>query len=150
MWCNTFLVCAAPFHLWKAYGRQQGLAWSKSHLHPFKRLWPCFWLADKNLLQEDNNSNDNNSVFLEHVYMWNVLNCAEQVQIQNYKTHADKISKTAGVQTTMLKHPTEQLKKKDAKPLKTLHYWAARRLKDYSPALMLATSATLGLDSKKL
>ena len=40
-----------------------------------------------------------------------MLNCAEQVQIQKYKTHAYMTLKTAGVQTTMLKHSTKQLKK---------------------------------------
>ena len=39
-----------------------------------------------------------------------MLNCAEQVQIQKYKTHAYKTLKT-GVQTIMLKHPTKQFKK---------------------------------------
>ena len=52
------------------------------------------------------------SVFLERLFMWNMLNCAQQVQIQKYKTHAYKTLKTAGVQTIMLKHPTKQLKKK--------------------------------------
>ena len=28
------------------------------------------------------------SVFLERFSTWNTLNCAEQVQIQKYKTHA--------------------------------------------------------------
>ena len=40
-----------------------------------------------------------------------MLNYVEQVQIQKYKTHAYKTPKTGGVQTIMLKHPTEQLKK---------------------------------------
>ena len=40
-------------------------------------------------------------VFLEHLSMWNMLNCAEQVQIQKDQTHADKTPKTAGVQTIM-------------------------------------------------
>ena len=44
--------------------------------------------------------------------MWNMLNCAEQVQIQKYKTHANTTPKTADVQTIMLKHPTKQFKKK--------------------------------------
>ena len=56
------------------------------------------------------------SVFLERLSMWNMLNCDEQVQIQkqkqttkqNKKTHAYKTSKTAGVQTIILKHPTKQ------------------------------------------
>ena len=48
------------------------------------------------------------SVFLEYLSMWNMLSCAEQVQIQKHKTHAYKTPKTAGVQTTMLKHPTKQ------------------------------------------
>ena len=52
------------------------------------------------------------SIFLERLFTWNMLNCAEQVQIQKYKTHAYKTLKTAGVQTIMLKHPTKQLKKK--------------------------------------
>ena len=51
------------------------------------------------------------SVFLEHLSKWNMLSWAEQVQIQKYKTHANKTLKTAGVQTIMLKHPTEQFKK---------------------------------------
>ena len=56
-------------------------------------------------------------VFLEHLSTWNMLSCSEQVQKQKYKTHADKTSKTACVQTIMLKHPTrrfsvDELKKK--------------------------------------
>ena len=41
-----------------------------------------------------------------------MLSCAEQGQIQKYKTHAYKTLKTADVQTIMLKHPTKQFKKK--------------------------------------
>ena len=37
-----------------------------------------------------------------------MLNCAEQVQIQKYKTQAYKTLITAGVQTIMLKHPAKQ------------------------------------------
>ena len=50
------------------------------------------------------------SVFLERLSMWNVLNYAEQVQIQKIKhMHiAYKTPKTACVQTIMLKHPTKQ------------------------------------------
>ena len=44
--------------------------------------------------------------------MWNMLNCAEQGQIQKYKTHAYKTLKTAGVQMIMLKHPTTHKNKK--------------------------------------
>ena len=51
------------------------------------------------------------SVYLERRPMWNMLNCAEQVQIQKYKAHAYKTPKTAGVQTIMLKRPTKHLKK---------------------------------------
>ena len=51
------------------------------------------------------------NIFLEYLFMWDMLNYAEQVQIQKYKTHAYKTLKTAGVQTIMLKHPTKQLKK---------------------------------------
>ena len=43
--------------------------------------------------------------------MCNMLSCAEQVQIQKYKTHAYKTLKTVGVQTIMLKHPTKHKKK---------------------------------------
>ena len=43
------------------------------------------------------------SVFLERLSMWNMLNCAEQVQIQRYKTHAYKTPRTACVQTIALK-----------------------------------------------
>ena len=39
-----------------------------------------------------------------------MLNCAEQVQIQKYKTQAYKTLKTVGVQTIMLKHPTKHEK----------------------------------------
>ena len=42
--------------------------------------------------------------------MSNMLNCVEQEQLQNYKTYACGHSKTAGVLTTMLKHPTKQFK----------------------------------------
>ena len=48
------------------------------------------------------------SVFLERLSMLNMLSCAEQVQIQEYKTHAYKTSKTAYVQIVMLKHSTRQ------------------------------------------
>ena len=48
------------------------------------------------------------SLFVECLSMWNMLNCTKQVQIQKYKTHAYKTTKTAGVQTIMLKHPTKQ------------------------------------------
>ena len=47
-------------------------------------------------------------LFLEHLSTWNMLNCAEQMQIEKYKTHAYKTPKTANVQTIMLKHPTKQ------------------------------------------
>ena len=39
-----------------------------------------------------------------------MLSCAEQVQMQKYKTHACETPKTACVQTTMLKHPTKQFR----------------------------------------
>ena len=39
------------------------------------------------------------SVFLERLSMWNMLTCAEQVQIQKYKTHAYKTPKAAGIQS---------------------------------------------------
>ena len=52
------------------------------------------------------------SVFLELLSMSNMLNCAQQGQIQKYKTHAYKTLKTACVQTIMLKHPNKQLKKR--------------------------------------
>ena len=51
-------------------------------------------------------------VFLEGLSVRNMLNCAEQEQIQKYKTHAYKTLKTAGVQTIMLKHSTKQFQKK--------------------------------------
>ena len=54
------------------------------------------------------------SIFLERLSLSNMLGCAEQVQIQNYKTHVYKTLKTAGIQTIMLKHPTKQWKKKNA------------------------------------
>ena len=47
-------------------------------------------------------------VFLECLSMWNMLNCAEQVQIQKYNIHTYKTPKTACAQTVMLKHPTMQ------------------------------------------
>ena len=50
------------------------------------------------------------SVFLERLFMWNMLNCAEQVQIQKCKTHAHETLKTVGVQIIMLKHPTKHEK----------------------------------------
>ena len=46
--------------------------------------------------------------------MWDMLSCAEEVQIQKYKTHAYnykiKTLKTVGVQIIMLKHPTKHKK----------------------------------------
>ena len=45
--------------------------------------------------------------------MWNMLNCAEQVQIQEYNTHVYKTLKIAGVQIIMLKHPTKHKKNKE-------------------------------------
>ena len=53
-------------------------------------------------------NNINNEQFLERLPMLNMLNCTEQVQIQKYKTHAYKTSKTVCVQTIMLKDPTKQ------------------------------------------
>ena len=51
------------------------------------------------------------SAFLERLSMWNMLNCAEQVQIQKYKTHMHiKTLKMVGVQIIMLKHPTKHKK----------------------------------------
>ena len=47
-------------------------------------------------------------VFLEGLSMSNMLNSAEQVQIQKYKTHAYETHKTACIRTIMLKHPTKQ------------------------------------------
>ena len=40
------------------------------------------------------------SVFLERLSMWNLLNCAEHVQIQKFKTHACKTLKTLSNQPT--------------------------------------------------
>ena len=48
------------------------------------------------------------SVFLECLSIRNMLNCAEKVQIQKYKTHVYKAPQTACVQTIMLKHPDKQ------------------------------------------
>ena len=43
--------------------------------------------------------------------MWNMLNCAEQVQIKKKnETHAYKTFKIVGVQIIMLKHPTKHKK----------------------------------------
>ena len=50
------------------------------------------------------------SIFLECLSMWNMLSCAEQVQIQNYKTCGYKTLKRAGVQIIILKHPTKPIK----------------------------------------
>ena len=47
-------------------------------------------------------------VFLERHSLWNLVSWAEQEQIQNFKTHAKKIPKTACIQTVMLKYPTKQ------------------------------------------
>ena len=47
-------------------------------------------------------------VFLERLSIGGMLNCAEQVQIQKFKTHAYETPQTARVQTIMLKHPTKQ------------------------------------------
>ena len=44
------------------------------------------------------------SIFLEHLSMWNMLNCTEQVQLQKYKTHAYKTLKTVGVQLITVLH----------------------------------------------
>ena len=38
-------------------------------------------------------------IFQEGLFMGNMLSCTEQMQIQNYKTHAHKTPKTACVQT---------------------------------------------------
>ena len=40
--------------------------------------------------------------------MINMLNCAEQVQIQKHRTHAHKTPHTAGGQTVMLTHQGKQ------------------------------------------
>ena len=46
-----------------------------------------------------------------------MLNCAEQVHIQKYETHAFKTLKTVGVQVIMLKHPTKHKKN----PIKSIY-----------------------------
>ena len=46
-------------------------------------------------------------VFLEHLSMWNMLNCTEQVQMQKYKTHAYITPVMACVQKSLLEHPTK-------------------------------------------
>ena len=51
------------------------------------------------------------SLFLDQLSMWNMLNCAEQVHMQKYETHAYKTLKTVGVQVIMLKHPTKHKKR---------------------------------------
>ena len=51
------------------------------------------------------------SVFLERLSMWNMLSCAEQVQLQKYKTHAYMTPNTACVQTIIPKHPTHHVSK---------------------------------------
>ena len=50
------------------------------------------------------------SVFLERLSIWNMLSCAEQLQIYKYKTHLYeyKTPKTACVQTIMLKYSAKQ------------------------------------------
>ena len=45
-----------------------------------------------------------------------MLNCAEQVQIQKYKTRAYKTLKTVGVQIIMLKQPTKHKKNTHKNP----------------------------------
>ena len=44
------------------------------------------------------------SLFLEHLSMWNMLHCAEQVQIQKYKTRAYN-----------LWHPKQQVSKQSCR-----------------------------------
>ena len=51
------------------------------------------------------------SIFLERLSIWNMLNWAEQVQIQKYKTHAYQTLETVCVQIIILKHPTKHIKK---------------------------------------
>ena len=51
-----------------------------------------------------------------------MLNCAEQVQVHKYKTHAYKTPQTAGVQTIMLKHPNKQLKMSSLTPTCTTSF----------------------------
>ena len=62
------------------------------------------------------------SVFLQRLSMRNMLNCAEQVQVQKYKTHAYKTLKTVGVQIIMLKHPTKHKKEYPQNPYTVLTY----------------------------
>ena len=57
----------------------------------------CFYLSSvflESMCTYNNNYNYNNNNNNEHISrrlsMWNMLNCAEQVQIQKYKTHAYK------------------------------------------------------------
>ena len=61
------------------------------------------------------------SVFLESLSMWNMLICAEQVQMKQYKTHAHKTLRAAGVQTIMLKHPTKEFRKWNQIPYQRTH-----------------------------
>ena len=56
-----------------------------------------------------------------------MFNCAEQGQKQKHKTHAHRILKAAGFQTSMLKHPVKQLKENKIIP-KDPHYSRSRKV----------------------
>ena len=58
----------------------------------------------------NNNNHNHNERIYRAFSIWNMLNCAEQVQIQKYKTYAYKTLKTVGVQVIMLKHLTKRKK----------------------------------------
>ena len=60
------------------------------------------------------------SIFLEHLSMWNILSCAEQVQIQKYKTHAYKAP-----------HPKEHVSKQSCWNIKLSSKSGLKKKKKY-------------------
>ena len=71
---------------------------------------------EKNSMHTHNNNNNEHISRAPFHVKLSMLNCAEQVHIQKYKTHAYKTLKTAGVQIIMLKHPTKHKKGIPIKP----------------------------------
>ena len=99
-WCcsERLLLLFDVFWAWQLWNYGTNLFWKCHKICDCPELWNY-----KTNFFGWNNNNDNN-INSECFSMWNMLKCAEQVQLEKYKTHEYKTPKTACVQTIMFKH----------------------------------------------
>ena len=108
-------ICDMMLAWWCMLDVEKSIFWSeRAYVHIFQWCWIVLWIKTLPDIIKCNAAIIIiivvvMSIFLERLTMWNLLNCAEQEQIQKYKTHAYKTHKTVGVQI-MLKHPTKHKK----------------------------------------